>query len=1059
MSRQPPVISDGIHSDITNIDIGERVEVASANYQISWLRKLDLVAFPDGYILTTVYTQNGQRTDRYLFGHPIGKPFRSPNEFIPHLEMMYQTPAASAASSPSLRLETQFRCKCCVCKKSSRKSSSKSSPESASSRAETPFAASSRWGRGGKKLSENQKEREIANNLETKEQQDAKTIETFLNIPSVMTTFDSEIGKEFSPIISQHRSRRSSRQRKSDPTRNVPFKKYSSRIYKPINTLIETTKKRGPRPLEIAWLKIHRKAEKDEFKNDVARQKERHAALLRNRTGVNLLSDSDRDDERHEGNDSDSDVSEMASELRPDPYDLWPVLVVVQYPSPNSRIDATSFRNPRKLIDDYRPFFQTRSLFAERSDEEPLGHSVIKLPILKYYAFLYCKYKKVAETRTEVDDDRDEQIVPQPTPSPNPSNVSNSGSPADYLDDISPHNIDAYLSDGINTFDFLQFLRKLAFTDFSEYYTSMLLGQQRTSHFEPIQFMPWKNSEPIAVYPPFACPFLHDVPSGSLDFWISQSPPKPCHPVTLYNQAVIQATHMECSYEVIDVPRFPLKNRPSLDDHPLLDVSAVENRAILRFGCEVFQPNDYIWFIPKVSAFKLEDINISEDETEREQRTQYHDLIYKLSNNDYGILNGVFKCFEIERKGKHAVQQNMVSRDMKDHLKRYLLKNIELKDILNTFVDEAEVIEDLIDVVVARVPLSVDEYGLQSNRKRTRSDAGLETENYSDQEVRDSERKKDSSFSSRDGFTSLSTSSSDEKSYSDQDFIPSPFLSSSTSSSSPFKPRSKRRQSNDSISTFGIMEVSSTANDLDYSNRNPVNNQKSSISETFPSANKPRRRIIVDAVEVPASRRTHPEQPLLPPSGAESSANLKKLIPIVLISPKKHPKLKWFAKDNKTLSEDVGEDGDDEGDGGFDETKPVEKEKGKHHLKQPHCQEPPESTVPESSSIQPNPLNVRPPLPSSFFPTSLADSDSASTSASSYAPSSSSTPKPRSDQLPQRHHSNLKPSSQLPPTESATRSRREHKLNLSKGMYSTRPPWMHKRYVKVGTAMRLGELL
>ncbi|KAJ3132295.1 hypothetical protein HK100_005454 [Physocladia obscura] len=46
---------------------------------------------PDGYVLFSQMRASQRLFDRYLFGHPSGSRFRSPNEFLPHLVYLYET--------------------------------------------------------------------------------------------------------------------------------------------------------------------------------------------------------------------------------------------------------------------------------------------------------------------------------------------------------------------------------------------------------------------------------------------------------------------------------------------------------------------------------------------------------------------------------------------------------------------------------------------------------------------------------------------------------------------------------------------------------------------------------------------------------------------------------------------------------------------------------------------------------------------------------------------------------------------------------------------------------
>ncbi|KAJ3296127.1 hypothetical protein HDU79_007553 [Rhizoclosmatium sp. JEL0117] len=109
--REPPLFTDGLHSthppktsnrvfcDLTSSD--KDAVILSA----CWLAKLGLDwGWPDGYRLVSQQTfpTGGSRWDAYLFGHPSGKKYRSPNEFVPHLKWM-------AVAD----LERACLCKCC----------------------------------------------------------------------------------------------------------------------------------------------------------------------------------------------------------------------------------------------------------------------------------------------------------------------------------------------------------------------------------------------------------------------------------------------------------------------------------------------------------------------------------------------------------------------------------------------------------------------------------------------------------------------------------------------------------------------------------------------------------------------------------------------------------------------------------------------------------------------------------------------------------------------------------------------------------------------------------
>ncbi|KAJ3048308.1 hypothetical protein HK097_010689 [Rhizophlyctis rosea] len=72
-----------------------------------WLPKLGLKDFPYGYCLfalTRGFSADGTRKDMYLYGHPSGARFRSPAEFIPHLDWL----AGGDPTAP---------CKCIYCNK------------------------------------------------------------------------------------------------------------------------------------------------------------------------------------------------------------------------------------------------------------------------------------------------------------------------------------------------------------------------------------------------------------------------------------------------------------------------------------------------------------------------------------------------------------------------------------------------------------------------------------------------------------------------------------------------------------------------------------------------------------------------------------------------------------------------------------------------------------------------------------------------------------------------------------------------------------------------------
>ncbi|KAJ3327321.1 hypothetical protein HDU76_012003 [Blyttiomyces sp. JEL0837] len=53
-----------------------------------WLSKLEIEEFPSGYKLFFHMRGSGDRFDLYLYGHPSGRRFRSPNEFMPHLKWL-----------------------------------------------------------------------------------------------------------------------------------------------------------------------------------------------------------------------------------------------------------------------------------------------------------------------------------------------------------------------------------------------------------------------------------------------------------------------------------------------------------------------------------------------------------------------------------------------------------------------------------------------------------------------------------------------------------------------------------------------------------------------------------------------------------------------------------------------------------------------------------------------------------------------------------------------------------------------------------------------------------
>ncbi|KAI8609030.1 hypothetical protein BC830DRAFT_1152693 [Chytriomyces sp. MP71] len=101
----PPRFSDGLASThpqesktTVNCDLDKPDDADAVLIAANWCAKLGLMGgFPPGYRLVSLQTNpsSGPRWDSYLFGHPSGKRYRSPNEFIPHLAWM--------CSSDSLR--------------------------------------------------------------------------------------------------------------------------------------------------------------------------------------------------------------------------------------------------------------------------------------------------------------------------------------------------------------------------------------------------------------------------------------------------------------------------------------------------------------------------------------------------------------------------------------------------------------------------------------------------------------------------------------------------------------------------------------------------------------------------------------------------------------------------------------------------------------------------------------------------------------------------------------------------------------------------------------------
>ncbi|KAJ3068388.1 hypothetical protein HDU98_008416 [Podochytrium sp. JEL0797] len=99
-SRDPPKFSDGlvdthpkmqsnslVFCDLYSTERDDDAALLAAH----WLARLGLEwGWPEGYRLASIRTtpSSGERWDSYLFGHPSGKKYRSPNEFLPHLKWL-----------------------------------------------------------------------------------------------------------------------------------------------------------------------------------------------------------------------------------------------------------------------------------------------------------------------------------------------------------------------------------------------------------------------------------------------------------------------------------------------------------------------------------------------------------------------------------------------------------------------------------------------------------------------------------------------------------------------------------------------------------------------------------------------------------------------------------------------------------------------------------------------------------------------------------------------------------------------------------------------------------
>ncbi|KAJ3031057.1 UNVERIFIED_CONTAM: hypothetical protein HDU68_006645 [Siphonaria sp. JEL0065] len=79
------VPSDGVNTPLPK---GADWSFAPAESVKVWIKNLGIVMLPTNYSLMQQQRPTGNRADKYLYGHPSGSRFRSPNEFMPHLEWL-----------------------------------------------------------------------------------------------------------------------------------------------------------------------------------------------------------------------------------------------------------------------------------------------------------------------------------------------------------------------------------------------------------------------------------------------------------------------------------------------------------------------------------------------------------------------------------------------------------------------------------------------------------------------------------------------------------------------------------------------------------------------------------------------------------------------------------------------------------------------------------------------------------------------------------------------------------------------------------------------------------
>ncbi|KAI9188193.1 hypothetical protein H9P43_002584 [Blastocladiella emersonii ATCC 22665] len=141
--RAPPTYSDGtdMRWPLESAPVGY---AASPNGDALYRTKLRLTALPAGYKTfdhTRGTPSGGTRMDRYLAGHPSGRLFRSPNEFAPHLQWLFNKSDDPVAADDA-------GCPCVVCSGRTRGLSLSPMPESASNSPDRQRRAGSKGASG-----------------------------------------------------------------------------------------------------------------------------------------------------------------------------------------------------------------------------------------------------------------------------------------------------------------------------------------------------------------------------------------------------------------------------------------------------------------------------------------------------------------------------------------------------------------------------------------------------------------------------------------------------------------------------------------------------------------------------------------------------------------------------------------------------------------------------------------------------------------------------------------------------------------------------------------------